>query len=885
MTEYLALKEHIVEARLDKFAMRNMRIYGAYTIEQRALPDWRDGLKPVQRRILWAAYILGVNSKSGFKKSARIVGDTMGKFHPHGDCLSATTIVPLLSGKHLTIKELVDSNAGPKWVLSWNPKTKTLVPAKAHSWRVGKTTKIKYRIHFNNGDILECTGNHQFLSNKGWIKAKNITLNTQINSGFINTEFDYWQIYTKKYNGTLHGLVGDSKFEFKEEDQIYHHFNENITDNRPSNLILLNRGEHALHHQDYKTGLDNGRVSMFSKIGKFRKAIKKKNRILMREYNKNLPIIKAFKAVALIIERGWEVNEANYIALQKEGVIYNLTGLDTLKNKGYSLNRILNEKNFELDTSKAVGLTKKVLHINKEIECDTTRDYSGMLHKAVSNVIKVCISVLPITEVTWNFYEEVAKSIAEKNKGKVLYANTEHLKKAFNVKTVEELASHIRPHFLCFVSQVEKIKLDVEETFYDFTVDGYENMIVMPSDSKEKTLKNFYVTHNSGIYTALVNMANTKQFLIEGQGNFGPLNTQPAADRYTEMRLSAYADACMFSKPHLEINEMVSNYDGSEKEPLVLPALLPNLLINGGTGMAVGVVFGVPFFTAKSVVKLMKAVLNDKKITIDKIANMLELNYRYGGKLLDPERLKLFFETGESAITILPDYEYDSKENKIIITGGGPFLDVSWITNKLNEFEIVKRVDDYTSNPTGKAHNDGFLLEVFLIDTAQARGSVELLMRKIADSITLRFNLTHRLPNGEDVDFFQTNIIDYLKKWCNWRLDLESKTQLNIAANLDKQIRHTELLILGAENVDAIIKEVKKKEDRLSERLSKLLKITIEEADYLKRRAIEGFSGLNRIKLLENKKQFKTDKLTALSIAKTPTDHVIKSSESMLESF
>ncbi|HEX2592737.1 MAG TPA: DNA gyrase subunit A, partial [Rhizomicrobium sp.] len=59
--------------------------YALSTITQRALPDARDGLKPVHRRVLWAMRDLGLNPTAGFKKSARVVGDTMGKYHPHGD--------------------------------------------------------------------------------------------------------------------------------------------------------------------------------------------------------------------------------------------------------------------------------------------------------------------------------------------------------------------------------------------------------------------------------------------------------------------------------------------------------------------------------------------------------------------------------------------------------------------------------------------------------------------------------------------------------------------------------------------------------------------------------------------------------------------------------
>ncbi|HEY4124096.1 MAG TPA: DNA gyrase subunit A, partial [Rhizomicrobium sp.] len=70
---------------LSKALSERYLAYALSTITQRALPDVRDGLKPVHRRVLWAMRALGLNPQSGFKKCARVVGDVIGKYHPHGD--------------------------------------------------------------------------------------------------------------------------------------------------------------------------------------------------------------------------------------------------------------------------------------------------------------------------------------------------------------------------------------------------------------------------------------------------------------------------------------------------------------------------------------------------------------------------------------------------------------------------------------------------------------------------------------------------------------------------------------------------------------------------------------------------------------------------------
>lgn len=77
-----------------------MKEYGTEVVEERAIPDYRDGLKPVQRMLLWAAYKLGMHNNKGFKKSARIVGEVIGKYHPHGDAAAYQAMVGLTGTKH-----------------------------------------------------------------------------------------------------------------------------------------------------------------------------------------------------------------------------------------------------------------------------------------------------------------------------------------------------------------------------------------------------------------------------------------------------------------------------------------------------------------------------------------------------------------------------------------------------------------------------------------------------------------------------------------------------------------------------------------------------------------------------------------------------------------
>lgn len=94
------------EQTLSEFTNNALRVYGSYVVEDRAVPDYRDGLKPVHRALLWSLVGLGLRPSSGYKKSARVVGDALGKYHPHGDqsCYGAmvtiaNTMPPAIDGQ------------------------------------------------------------------------------------------------------------------------------------------------------------------------------------------------------------------------------------------------------------------------------------------------------------------------------------------------------------------------------------------------------------------------------------------------------------------------------------------------------------------------------------------------------------------------------------------------------------------------------------------------------------------------------------------------------------------------------------------------------------------------------------------------------------------
>src|SRR5690625_569824 len=127
---------------------------------------------------------------------------------------------------------------------------------------------------------------------------------------------------------------------------------------------------------------------------------------------------------------------------------------------------------------------------------------------------------------------------------------------------------------------------------------------------------------DSAVYDTIVRVAqdfSMRYVLVDGQGNFGSVDGDaPAAMRYTEVRMAKLAHE-MLADIGKDTVDFIPNYDESESEPAVLPTRLPNLLVNGGTGIAVGMATNIPPHNINEVIDACLALIEDENITIDQL--------------------------------------------------------------------------------------------------------------------------------------------------------------------------------------------------------------------------------------------------------------------------
>lgn len=194
--------------------------YGIYILYRRVLSDYRDGLKPVQRRIIYAM-LKNSKATTSTVKSAAVVGDVMKWYHAHGDCKHGDTVLYTTDHKFMRIEDVYNKGIKQLEILAVDPETGEVVKAIAEGFRIGQYSTKEYRIHLSNGYVDKCTENHPYLVNDmNYIMAKDLKHGDILyskNITFADSEMKNANIYvdyvevidvenTPYYDFTVNGL-------------------------------------------------------------------------------------------------------------------------------------------------------------------------------------------------------------------------------------------------------------------------------------------------------------------------------------------------------------------------------------------------------------------------------------------------------------------------------------------------------------------------------------------------------------------------------------------------------------------------------------------------------------------------------------------------------
>src|SRR5208282_3217125 len=206
------------------------------------------------------------------------------------------------------------------------------------------------------------------------------------------------------------------------------------------------------------------------------------------------------------------------------------------------------------------------------------------------------------------------------------------------------------------------------------------------------TMGKYHPHGNLAIYDALVRMAQPFSMrlpLIDGQGNFGSVDGDPpAAERYTEVRL-AQAALPLLDDLDNETVDFQSNYDGREREPVVLPAKFPNLLVNGAGGIAVGMATNIPPHNLGEVIDACIALVNEPGLGIDELMQIVPgPDFPTGGIILGRQGIRSAYHLGRGSIVMRGKVEFET------LRGEREAIVVSEIPYQVNKAHLVERIGE-----------------------------------------------------------------------------------------------------------------------------------------------------------------------------------------------
>ena len=304
---------------------------------------------------------------------------------------------------------------------------------------------------------------------------------------------------------------------------------------------------------------------------------------------------------------------------------------------------------------------------------------------------------------------------------------------------------------------------------------------------------------DTAVYDALVRMAqdfSMRMELVDGQGNFGSVDGDSAAAmRYTEARMTKYAGELLKDLEKNTVN-MIDNYDGTTKEPDVMPTRVPNLLINGSSGIAVGMATNIPPHNPTEIMNGLKALLENPNITLPEIMEHIKApDFPTGGIIFGKKGIMDAYESGRGRIKVRAKTHIEKKGNKDVIV----IDELPYQVNKARLIEnvanLVKdKMIDGVSEIRDESDRDGMRVVIELKRDAMSEIVLNNLFKQTAMQTTFGIIMLSIL-NQEPRIF---GLIDILKHFINHRktiiirrtiFDLEkAKARAHILEGLKKAI-------------------------------------------------------------------------------------------------
>ncbi|MDU6783883.1 MAG: DNA gyrase subunit A [Peptoniphilus harei] len=368
---------------------------------------------------------------------------------------------------------------------------------------------------------------------------------------------------------------------------------------------------------------------------------------------------------------------------------------------------------------------------------------------------------------------------------------------------------------------------------------------------------------DSSIYEATVRLAqdfNTRYPLVDGQGNFGNIDGDGAAAmRYTEVRMTKLAEE-MLRDINKDTVNFVPNFDENEKEPTILPSRFPNLLVNGSSGIAVGMATNMAPHNMNESIDGIIAYIDDDNISISELNEIIKgPDFPTGAQIMGTEGIKSAYETGRGKITVRAVAEIKTFKNnreKIVITELPYQVNKSSLIMKIAELAKNKVIDGI-SNITDASNRKGINIIVELKRDANA----EVVLNKLYKNTQMQttFGIINlALVNGKPEIL---NLKEIIRYYVDHQVEVVTRRTKFDLDKAEKRAHIVEGLFIALDNIDRIIKIVRasKDDNEAKEKFYQEFKLSDAQSQAILDMRIRRLTGLERERLEAEYEKLKAD--------------------------
>jgi len=373
-----------------------------------------------------------------------------------------------------------------------------------------------------------------------------------------------------------------------------------------------------------------------------------------------------------------------------------------------------------------------------------------------------------------------------------------------------------------------------------------------------EVMGNYHPHGDSSIYDAMVNLAQPwkmRYTLVEGQGNFGSMDgDEPAASRYTEARMDKVGGE-LLADIDKETVDFRDNFDGTEKEPVVLPSAVPNILLNGQMGIAVGMATNIPPHNLGEVVDATVAQIDNPEITLDELLTHIKgPDFPTGAEVYGGAPMRQAYETGRGSVTIRAVATIEERKNgrySIIITEVPYGMSKEGFVDKVRELVLAKKIT-HIADARDESARGKVRVVVELKKDAYPKKILNQLYKLTGLQTSFHYNVL-ALVNGiqPKVMGLKEILAEFIK---HRQVVIRRRTEFELR-KAKERAHILEGLKIALDHIDEVIKTIRESYDDADKRLMERFGLSEIQAAAILAMQLRRLQGLERDKIEDELKQ------------------------------